>query len=66
MDFESLKKWFLESPVASWLRHLVVLLAGYAVADFVKVGHLDFSNWETWVVMALAALIGPASKSFSK
>lgn len=56
------QKWYAESPYASYLRAFVTLVVANAVADFVKLGHFDFSNWEAWVIPALAALFPPVSR----
>jgi len=61
--------WFNESPFASYLRALVAVVISNAVVEFVRVGHFDFTNWQTWGIGALAAtlptllrLLNPADK----
>jgi hypothetical protein len=52
-------RWFATSPIASFLRVLLSTVITLAVADFVKLGAFDLSNWEAWLIAALAAAIPP-------
>ena len=65
-------QWFATSKIASMLRVAVAFIAAQLVADFVKVGDFDFSNWKAWVIGALAVALpmflrwlNPADTSFN-
>jgi len=50
-------KWFAESPLASALRVAVAFALNNMIADFVKVGNFDFTNWKSWVIGAFAVAV---------
>lgn len=51
--------WFADSPIAAFLRVFVATILTFAVADFVRLGFFDVSNWQGWLIAALAAAIPP-------
>ena len=55
-------KWYATSPYASYVRTFLSIVAGFAVADFAKAGFFDFSNWQTWLIAALVALVAPTTR----
>jgi len=54
---DSFLKWFAESPLASALRVAVAFTLNNMIADFVKVGNFDFTNWKSWVIGAFAVSV---------
>ncbi len=50
-------KWFNESPIASFLRSFLAIVLAQAVNDFAKFGKFDFSNFESWLIAALVAML---------
>lgn len=61
-SFDSFLKWYATSPYASYVRTFLSIVAGFAVADFAKVGYFDFSNWQSWLIAGLVALVAPISR----
>lgn len=59
MRWNDFTVWFATSPIASFLRTALALVVSQAVVDFVKMGHFDFTNAETWVITAFASAIPP-------
>jgi hypothetical protein len=57
MEKFNLNEWLATSPIASFLRVFLALVVSQAVADFVQVGSFDFSNFEHWIITAVAAAI---------
>lgn len=48
-------QWFATSPVASILRTFAAVMLSLAVADWATAGALSLTNWQTWVIGALAS-----------
>lgn len=68
---ENFLKWFASSPIASFLRVAFSIVLFMAVNDFVKLGHFDFSNAESWFIAGIASAvpallrwINPEDKAF--
>lgn len=49
--------WFAKSPLASALRVFVTIVATMALADFVATGDISWTNWEAWVIAAMASAV---------
>jgi len=47
--------WFADSPYASYARVFLTVVASLAIADWAKVGVFDFTNWQLWLITALAS-----------
>jgi len=69
--FGDFLKWFASSPIASALRVALAFIINNMVADFVRVGNFDMTNWKSWVIGALAVSVplilrwlNPEDKSF--
>ena len=54
---EKFLEWFASSPVASFLRTFAAILVASAVSDFAKVGAIDLSNYQAWIIAALVAAV---------
>ncbi len=52
--FQDFLKWFAASPVASALRVALGYVLAAMVADFVKVNSFDITNWQSWLIGAIA------------
>jgi len=50
-------KWYAQSPLASYARAFLTIVASFAVADFAKAGYFDFTNWQLWLIAGLVALV---------
>ena len=50
-------KWFAQSPIASSLRVFVAIVIGQMVAEWARVGDIQFTNYKSWVISALVAAI---------
>lgn len=50
-------KWFQSSPIASFLRVFAAVVLFQAMTDFVRLGHFDFTNLETWLIAGLASAL---------
>ena len=57
MNFDNFFKWFATSPIASFLRVAIAIVAFQAMTDFVASGHFNFSNAEHWFIAALSAAL---------
>jgi len=55
--WKSFLEWFATSQLASILRVAIALIVNNMVADFVKVGNFDASNWKAWLIAAFAACL---------
>lgn len=51
------QEWFSTSPFASFLRTFAAILLSSAVADFVRVGSFEFSNWQAWAIAGVSAAL---------
>ena len=49
--------WFAQSPFASALRVFVAIVIGQMVAEWARVGDIQFTNYKSWVISALVAAI---------
>ena len=49
--------WFAKSPLASALRVFVMIVVSMALADFVATGDISWTNWEAWVIAAMASAV---------
>jgi hypothetical protein len=49
--------WFAQSPMASALRVFVAIVIGQMVAEWARVGDIQFTNYKSWVITALVAAI---------
>jgi len=49
--------WFADSQIASILRVALALIVNNMIADWVKVGNFDISNWKAWLIAAGAACL---------
>lgn len=47
-------RWFASSPIASALRVALAFVINNMIADFVRVGNFDMTNWKSWVIGGLA------------
>lgn len=59
---EQLQKFWAESPLASYLRTFLSIVAFEAITEFVRLGHFDFSNLETWVIAGLVPFLAVLSR----
>ncbi len=59
-------KWFADSPYASYLRSFFAIVVAQAVGEFAKLGHFDFSNWQSWLIAALVATLPVLSRLLNK
>lgn len=50
-------KWFATSPIASAFRVALAFVINNMVADFVRVGNFDMTNWKSWFIGALAVSV---------
>ena len=57
---EKVQLWYARSPIASAVKSFAVVVVTLAVADWVKLGSIDFAAWQTWTIAALASAIVPA------
>jgi len=51
------QNWFADSPLASFLRTFAAVVLSSAVADFVRVGQFEFTNWQAWAIAALVSAL---------
>jgi len=49
--------WFATSPIASALRVFAATMIALALAAWVESGTITVSNWETWLIAALASSV---------
>ena len=49
--------WFAKSPFASALRVFIAIVIGQMVAEWARVGDIQFTNYKSWVISALVAAI---------
>ena len=49
--------WFAKSPIASALRVFIAIVVGQMVAEWARVGDIQFTNYKSWVISALVAAI---------
>ena len=54
---KSFESWFATSPLASASRVFAATVLALAVAAWVESGTISLTNWETWVIAALAAAV---------
>jgi hypothetical protein len=54
---ESFKNWLGTTPFASWFKVFVSAILSAWVVDLTGAAVVDFSNWETWVVTGLVAVL---------
>ena len=52
-----MSEWLATSPYATALKSFVVAVLSLAVADFVSAGRFDITNWQTWLIAALASTL---------
>lgn len=60
---QAFQDWFAASPWASYLRSFVTIVISLAVADWVATGSIDFTNWQAWVIAALASVVPVALRA---
>jgi len=60
-NFDLFLKWYATSPYASYVRNFLTIVFAQAVADFVRLGYFDFSNWQAWLIAALSIAIVPTA-----
>jgi len=56
-SFDAFLRWFATSQLASILRVALALIVNNMIADWVKVGNFDVSNWKAWLIAAGAACL---------
>ena len=66
-------QWLASSPLATAARVFVATVLAMAVADWTKVGAIDFANWQPWVIAAATSALpvvvnwlNPAYTSYGK
>lgn len=64
-NFDLFLKWYATSPYASYIRVFLTVVAGFAIADFSKVGYFDFTNWQLWLISGLVSLVAPATRVYN-
>ena len=62
MSKSKLQSWFADSPVASILRAFLAIVLAGAINDFVKLGFIDFANWQGWIIAGLASVLPALSR----
>jgi len=58
-------KWYATSSIASYIRVFLSVVLFQAITDFARVGHILFTNWETWVIAGLVSLLAPLSRNYN-
>lgn len=54
---KQVQNWLADSKLASVLRVFVVIVLTQASLEFSKVGSFDFSNWQSWLIVAIASTV---------
>lgn len=50
-----LQNWLAKTPIGSAFKAFIAVVLAAAIADFVNVGNISLTNWETWVIAGLAS-----------
>lgn len=50
-------QWLATSPLATAAKVFVATVLSLAVADWTKVGSIDFANWQPWVIAAATSAL---------
>lgn len=51
--------WLATTPLGSAAKTALAFVIAAAVADWVSSGDINFGNWETWAIGAVASAVPP-------
>jgi len=57
MDIKVIQEWLANSKIASVLRVFLAIVITQASLEFTNIGKFDFSNWQSWLIVAIAACV---------
>lgn len=57
MDTAKILTWLADAKIASVLRVFFAIVITQASLEFTNVGKFDFSNWQLWLIVAIASVV---------